>query len=172
MNLSSINSNLSRLRPLISPHSKKRRLSFSTHSSKTSPIRSKNFDLISMFIRLCIHPDEDYALRRMKMFFSSHSANVCDEFGCNLLMYALRYQHDQLFDFLLNEMSLDLSLRSKDQQGNTILHYVVIYGKDKRRIMENLIVKFNKCGIDIDERNNFGFTPLLFGKKDKIFIRY
>ena len=30
-----------------------------------------------------------------------------------------------------------------------------------QQIMENLIEKFNKFGIDIDERNIFGFTPLL-----------
>jgi len=79
-------------------------------------------------------------------------------------MYTLRYQRYQLFDFLLNDISLDLNLRSKDRQGNTILHYAIIYGKNDTQIMENLINKFNQFGIYIDERNVLGFTPLLLGK--------
>jgi ankyrin repeat protein len=79
-------------------------------------------------------------------------------------MYTLRYQRYQLFDFLLNDISLDINLRSKDRQGNTILHYAIIYGKNDTQIMENLITKFNQFGIYIDERNVLGFTPLLLGK--------
>jgi ankyrin repeat protein len=85
-------------------------------------------------------------------------------------MYTLRYQRYQLFDFLLNEKSLDLNLRSKDRQGNTILHYAIIYGKNNALIMENLIEIFNKFGIDNDQRNIFGFTPLLLGKNKKEFL--
>ncbi|CAF1217033.1 unnamed protein product [Rotaria sp. Silwood1] len=171
MNLPDINPNLPCLRPLTHSRIGTRRLSCSTgskspHSSSTSSsTQLKNLHPIPVLIQLCIYPDEDYAYQTMKLLFSSryhYSPNVCDEFGCNVLMYTLRYQRYKLFDFLLNETSLDLNLRSKDQQGNTILHYVVIYGKDDTTIMNILIEKFIKFGIDIDERNVFGFTPLLF----------
>ncbi|CAF0804907.1 unnamed protein product [Rotaria sordida] len=171
MNLPDINPNLPCLRLLTYSRIGKRRLSSSTgskstHSSSTSAsTQSKNLHSVPILIQLCIYPDEDYAYQTMKTLFSSRyhsSPNVWDEFGCNILMYTLRYQRYQLFDFLLNETSLDLNLRSKDRQGNTILHYAVIYGKDDTKIMENLIEKFLKFGIDIDERNIFGFTPLLF----------
>ncbi|CAF2945453.1 unnamed protein product [Rotaria sp. Silwood2] len=171
MNLPDINPNLPCLRPLTNSHIGTRRLSCSTgskssHSSSTaSSTQSKNLHPIPVLIQLCIYPDEDYAYQTMKLLFSSryhYSPNVCDEFGCNVLMYTLRYQRYKLFDFLLNETSLDLNLRSKDRQGNTILHYAVIYGKDDSTIMDILIENFIKFGIDIDERNVFGFTPLLF----------
>jgi ankyrin repeat protein len=84
-------------------------------------------------------------------------------------MYTLRYQRYHLFNYLLNEITLELNLRSKDRQGNTIIHYAIIYGKDDPTIIENLIEKFNKFGIDTDERNIFGFTPLLLGKNNIFF---
>lgn len=114
-----------------------------------------------------MYPDEQYAYETMKTLFASrknYSPNVCDEFGCTALMYSLRYQRFRLFDFLLNEITADLNLRSKDQQGNTILHYAVIYGKDNTEILEKLIERFNKFGISPDDRNVFGFTPLLLGR--------
>jgi ankyrin repeat protein len=163
MNLPEINANLPCLRVLTSCQSQKRRLSSSTNTKSyhsSSSIQSS----CPVLIQLCIYPNEDYAFQTMKILFSSrynYSPNVCDEFGCNVLMYTLRYQRYRLFYFLLNEISLDLNLRSKDRQGNTILHYAIIYGQNNTQIMENLIEKFNKFGINIDERNNFGFTPLL-----------
>jgi ankyrin repeat protein len=79
-------------------------------------------------------------------------------------MYSLRYQRFRLFDFLLNEITADLNLRSKDQQGNTILHYTIIYANDNTEILQKLLEKFKKFGITPDDRNIFGFTPLLLGK--------
>jgi hypothetical protein len=38
------------------------------------------------------------------------------------------------------------------------------------QIIENLIEKFNKFGINTDERNIFGFTPLLLGNISKQFL--
>ncbi|CAF3167435.1 unnamed protein product [Rotaria socialis] len=166
-----INPNLPCLRALTNSRRGKRRLSCSspcsrsTHSSpRLSPTQSKNVIPIPILIELCMYPDEDYSYQTMKILLSPryhYSPNVCDEFGCNVLMYTLRYQRYELFDFLLNEASFDIDLRSKDRQGNTILHYAVIYGKDATQIIENLIQKFMKFGIDVDARNILGFTPLL-----------
>ena len=172
MNISDVNPNLPCLRGLTFSPSQKRRISCSTNSKSThsssisssSSSPTKNLISIPVLIQLCIYPDESYAYQTMKILFSPryhYSPNVCDEFGCNVLMYTLRYQRYNLFNYLLNELTLELNLRSKDRQGNTILHYAIIYGKDDPTIMENLIEKFNKFGIDIDERNIFGFTPLL-----------
>jgi len=162
-----INPNLPCLRVLTCSQSQKRRLSSSTNtksSYSSSSIQSKSLNSLPVLIQLCIYPNEDYAFQTMKILFSSkcnYSPNVCDEFGCNVLMYTLRYQRYQLFHFLLNQISLDLNLRLKDRQGNTILHYSIIYGQNNTLIIDNLIEKFNKFGIDIDQRNTFGFTPLL-----------
>jgi ankyrin repeat protein len=118
---------------------------------------------IPFLIQLCISPDEDYAYRTMGRLLSS-SLNVCDEFGCNVPMYSLRYQRYRLFKFLLNEKSFDLNLWAKDRQGNSILHYAILYSGNDTEIMEKLIEKYNKFARDIDERNNFGFSPLLLGE--------
>jgi len=173
MNISDKNLDLPCLRVLTYFQKENRRMSASTNSksshssSLSSSTQSKQFNSIPILIQLCFYPNEDYAYQTMKTLFSPryhYSSNVCDEFGCNLLMYTLRYQRYQLFDFLLNDISLDLNLRSKDRQGNTILHYAIIYGKNNTPIIENLIEKFNKFGINVDQRNIFGFTPLLLGK--------
>jgi ankyrin repeat protein len=85
-------------------------------------------------------------------------------------MYTLRYHRYQIFDYLLDEISLDLNLRSKDRHGNTILHYAIIYAKDDTKIVEKLMNKFNRFRIKTDERNIFGFTPLLLGKIKEEFV--
>lgn len=175
MNLSDINPNLPCLRVLTCSKSQKRRMSCSTTSKSTYSSLTSNQSKTSIsypiLIQLSIYPDEDYSYETMKILFSSrynYSPNVSDEFGCNLLMYTLRYQRYKLFDFLLNEISINLNFRSKDQQGNNILHYAIIYGKNHLDIIEKLIEKFQKFSIDIDERNIFGFTPLLLGKYLKL----
>jgi ankyrin repeat protein len=176
MNISDTNPNLPCLRVLTSSRTQTRRTSCSTNSKSTySSSLSSSIQSKPVLIQLCIYPNEEYACQTMKILFSSrynYSPNVCDEFGCNVLMYTLRYQRYRLFYFLLNEISSDLNLRSKDQQENTILHYAIIYGKNDTQIMENLIEKFNKFGIDIDERNIFGFTPLLLGKQFSNIFEY
>jgi ankyrin repeat protein len=79
-------------------------------------------------------------------------------------MYSLRYQRYRLFNFLLNEIDLNLDFHAKDQQGNTILHYAILYAGNDTQIMDRLIEKYKKFAINIDERNSQGFTPLLLGK--------
>ena len=167
MNLSDINLNLPCLRILSCSRPPKRRMScnISAKSPRSScSFQSKSVDTFPVLIQLCIYPNEQYAFDTMKLLLSSrykYSPNVCDEFGCNVLMYTLRYHRYQLFDYLLDEISLDLNLRSKDRHGNTILHYAIIYAKDDTMILEKLINKFNRFQIKTDERNIFGFTPLL-----------
>ncbi|CAF3196179.1 unnamed protein product [Rotaria sp. Silwood2] len=149
MNLVDINSHLPCLRHSAYTHQQNRHMSINS---------------IPLLIQLCSHPNENYAYRTMRTLLSSrysNSPNVHDEFGCNVLMYTLRYQRYKLFQFLLNETTFDINLHAKDQQGNTILHYAILYGGNDTYIIDKLIEKYNKFSIEIDERNNYGFTPLL-----------
>jgi ankyrin repeat protein len=162
MNPSDINPNLPCLRHLAYARRQNRHMSCITS--------------IPILIQLCIYPDEKYAYRTMRILFSScsrYSPNVCDEFGCNVLMYSLRYQRYKLFEFLLKETTLDLNLCAKDQQGNTILHYAILYGDKDTQIIDRLIEKYHKYAIEIDQRNSLGFTPLLLGEIVKrILMKY
>jgi ankyrin repeat protein len=169
MNLPCINSTLPCLRNLTNTN---RLLSCSTNSksisSSSSSNKSKELNPLPILIQLCIYPDEKYAYRTMRLLLSSryhYSPNVYDEFGCNVIMYSLRYQRYRLFQFLLNDLSSNLNLQAKDRDGNTILHYAILYSGNDTRIIEKLIEKYQKFAIKIDQRNKFGFTPLLFGKK-------
>jgi hypothetical protein len=105
MNLTDINPNLPCLRVLTCSQTQKRRMSCSTNSKSSrssSSTQSKKVNSFPVLIQLCIYPNEDYAYQTMKTLFSSrlnYSPNVCDEFGCNVLMYTLCYQRYQLFDF-------------------------------------------------------------------------
>ncbi|CAF0849311.1 unnamed protein product [Rotaria sordida] len=168
MNSIDINSHLPYLRHSAYTHQQNRHMSISTNSKTThsslSTYSSKKFNSIPLLIQLCSHPDENYAYRTMRTLFSSdysNSPNVHDEFDCNVLMYSLRYQRYKLFELLLNEISFDINFRAKDRQGNTILHYAILYGGNDTQIINKLIEKFNKFAIEVDERNNYGFTPLL-----------
>jgi hypothetical protein len=73
---------------------------------------SKELNPIPILIQLCMHSDENYAYRTMRLLLSPryhYSPNVYDKFGCNVLMYALRYQRYRLFEYLLNDISLDIN---------------------------------------------------------------
>ena len=85
-------------------------------------------------------------------------------------MYVLRFQRFRLFDVLLQEVAVDLNFAAKDRLGNTILHYAVVYARDRPKIMEKLIDKFNQFKIDVDQRNRSGFTPLLLGKTNDTLL--
>jgi len=172
MNLPKINSNLPYLRDLTNTNhqmscSINSKSTYSSTISSLSSNKSKELNPIPILIQLCIYPNENYAFRTMRLLLSSrydYSPNICDEFGCNLLMYSLRYQRYRLFEFLLNDLSLDLNFHAKDRYGNTIFHYIIIYGGNDNQIIEKLIEKYQKFSMNIDERNNFGFTPLLLGE--------
>lgn len=172
MNLQDTTSNISCLHNLPRIHrqmssSKSSKSTYSSSSITTSSNKSKNLDQTSVLIQLCICPDENSACHSMRMLLSSryqYSPNVCDQFGCNILMYTLRYKRYRLCEFLLNEIDLNLDFHAKDQQGNTILHYAIIYSGNDTQIVDILIEKYQIFGIEIDERNSLGFTPLLLGK--------
>lgn len=175
MNLIDINSHVQFQRHSTYVHHRNRKMSSSTNSkqtytsnSTTSSLRLKSSNPMSFFIELCNHPDENYTCRTMRILVLSrypNLANVHDEFGCNILMYSLRYQRYQLFEFLLTKTSLDFNFRAKDQQGNSILHYTILYGGNDTQIIEKLIEIYKKLAINVDERNIYGFTPLLLGEK-------
>lgn len=166
MSLPKINMNTNRLMSCSTNSKSTTNLSLSSSSNK-----SKELNTLPVLIQLCFYPDENYAYRTMRSLLSSrydYSPDVYDEFGCNVLMYALRYQRYRLFEFLLDNASLEMNLQAKDRLGNTILHYAIIYGGNDTQIIEKLIEKYKKIGIKIDERNHFGFTPLLLGKDTHI----
>ena len=126
-----------------------------------------------LLIRLCLRSDEDEACRTVTKLLSSRSRwspNLSNEFHCNALMCSLRYQRFRLFDYFLAEALADLDLRAKDQQGNSILHYAVFYSQDHPSAIDHLLDKLNKYRIDVDQRNNFGFTPSLFGQRSSVLI--
>ena len=134
---------------------------------------NKDSNAQSILIQLCLRPDEDEACRTVTKLLSSRSRwspNLSNEFHCNALMCSLRYQRFRLFDYFLNETLADLDLRAKDQQGNSILHYAVFYSKDHPSVIEHLLDKLNKYRIDVDQRNNFGFTPSLFGQTSPVRV--
>lgn len=145
----------------------------STRSSSTSS-KSKESRLLPALIQLCLNPDENYACRTMRLLLSSryhYAPNAADQFGCNVLMYALRYQRYRLLDFLLKNLSSELNFSAKDQGGNTVLHYSIIYSGNDTQIVEKLIERCKKFGVQIDERNHFGFTPLLLGEINTVTPR-
>ena len=142
-------------------------------SNSVTSTSSKDSTCVPSLIQLCSHADEGFAYRTMRLLLSpkyNYSVNVYDGFGCNVLMYSLRYKRMRLFDFLLNHNSIDLNFQSKDRFGNTILHYAIIYGGNTTNILEKLIEKYLKFGLNLDERNYFGYTPLLLGKRDFVCL--
>ena len=172
MNRSELSPHPSCLLPLTRLHPRQlpsRMCSQSASCTRTSAKESNSSQSTPILIQLCLHPNERDAYAIMRRLFSSSSAaryspNVTDEFRCNVLMYSLRYQRYRLFNFLLSETSSDLDLRAQDRQGNTILHYAIIYSGDQIQLVERLIDKYEKFSLDVDVRNALGLTPLLLGQ--------
>jgi hypothetical protein len=54
---------------------------------------------------------------------------------------------------------------SKDDEGNTALHYMVIHQEEFGHAIMEMMITLIKCGIDINAQNNQGKTVLhLFTK--------
>ena len=167
-----------RLRSLILAENKARQKQKSFYFK---PILLSSFYLKSsnswpIIFQLCIHLDEVEAYQLFNKLFRSQfpcSLNdIRDDFGCNVLMCNIRYRRFHLLNYFSNEILSDIDLQSQDHQGNTIIHYAVIYSEYSQRILQNLIEKFKKNGLNIDRKNHFGFTPLFLGSNIFLFSHF
>ncbi|CAL4112842.1 unnamed protein product [Meganyctiphanes norvegica] len=110
---------------------------------------------------LCRIGEEDQVLRLLKELtaastLDSNMVNQTDKTGRTSLSYACANGFQRVVEYLT---SLDITeINKADTEGHTPLHYAAQAGNVE--VVSHLV---NKChrDVDLDARNNLGFTPLM-----------
>ena len=92
-----------------------------------------------------------------------HGAGVHqkDEFGISVFCYACIKQRAMLVKCMIRER--EIAWLDKDQEGNTALHHAAATGNCL--ITRMVIKQMRKYGLNIDQRNNRGETPLILAER-------
>ena len=84
-----------------------------------------------------------------------------DEFGISVFCYACIKQRTRLVQCMIRER--EISWLDKDHKGNTALHHAAETGN--YLITQVIVKQMRKYGLNIDQRNNRGETPLVVAEK-------
>ena len=92
-----------------------------------------------------------------------HGAGVKhrDEFGISVFSYCCIKQCTKLVAAMIEER--EIPWLDKDNEGNTALHHTAASGNHV--ITRMVIGQMRKYGLDIDQRNDFGETPLILAER-------
>lgn len=119
-----------------------------------------------LLIQLCLDLDENSFSKLIQSLFQSKKSiswNVKDHFHCSFFMYLIRYQRYRVIEMILNEFSFNWDFHQTDRDGNGILHYAIIYFHQNHFLFIKLIDHFHRNQFNVDQRNRYGWTPLLLG---------
>ena len=94
--------------------------------------------------------------------------NARDLLGRSAVFVACREQRDRLFDYFLDAHALALDLRLRDSDGNVLLNYVAQHGST--RMLRRIIRVMHERKIELDQRNNAGYSALLLSLKYDRFL--
>ncbi len=108
----------------------------------------------------CLCDFEDYSIQVAKLLLKSGAdLNLRDKRGQTVVYIACSEKRNKFFDFIMDNYSISIDYRQKDNDGNCLLNYVALCGSAKmlRQVMDQM--KARK--IDIDIRNLAGYSALL-----------
>ena len=107
--------------------------------------------------------DEEYGYRMAKILIKAGAfLNLRDVFGRTALSYACMNGRHLIVQCLIREDVIDIN--EGDNDGNTPLHHASASKNPK--VIQALTNCFVKFGLDIDTRNNMGYTALLLACKN------
>lgn len=106
--------------------------------------------------------DEEYGYRMAKILIKAGAfLNLKDVYGRTALSYACMNGRHLIVQCLIQEDVIDIN--DGDNDGNTPLHHAAMSKCPK--VVNALTECFVKFGLDIDTRNNLGYTALLLASK-------
>lgn len=107
--------------------------------------------------------EAEYGIKMAKILIKAGALlNLRDGLGRTALTYACMNGREFIVRKILSEDMVNIN--EPDNDGNTPLHHAASSGKPQ--ITEFLVESFVKFGLDIDTRNNLGYTGLLVACKN------
>ncbi|ESP03303.1 hypothetical protein LOTGIDRAFT_237739 [Lottia gigantea] len=126
-------------------------------------IDSKDVNGRTPLMLTCFIENEDLGFKMAKIFLAAGSfMNIKDTLGRTALGYACLNGKEKIVNKILSEDILDIN--EPDNDGNTPLHHSCYSGNP--RIVAMLANTYLRFGINIDRRNNLGYTALLIACKN------
>ncbi len=119
-----------------------------------------NSTVLNLLFRNCESSETVYKVAKILMKIPGIVINKFNNYGTDVMYYALAYFDDKLIEILLDNPEYDVN--SKDNSGNTVLMKVSRQFKHKENMIKILQVLLNHSKIDINTQNNEGMTALMF----------
>ncbi len=108
----------------------------------------------------CLCDFEDYGIQVAKLLLKyGADLNARDKRGQTVAYIACSEQRDKFFDFLIDNYSISIDYRQKDNDGNCLLNYIATCGST--RMLRKVIDEMHARKIDMDMRNLAGYSALL-----------
>ena len=108
----------------------------------------------------CLCDFEDYSIQVAKLLLKNGAdLNLRDKRGQTVAYIACSEKRDKFFDFLIDNYSISIDYRQKDNDGNCLLNYMALCGST--RMLRRVIDEMQARKIDMDMRNLAGYSALL-----------
>lgn len=120
----------------------------------------------------CLSDHEEYGIQVANLLLKSNAnINMKDGRGRTPVFLACSENREKLFNLFVDSYSPLIDFRLKDNDGNALINHVAVYGSVY--MLRKVIDKMNLKKIEIDQRNNLGYTALLLAiKNDKYLSAY
>lgn len=117
----------------------------------------------------CLSDHEEYGLKVAKLLIKrSGDLNVRDSLGRTVVFMACSQRREKLFFYLMEEHSYSIDFRIRDNDGNVLLNHVALFGTNK--MLKKCIEKMKERHIELDHRNNSGYSALLLAIQNDKFL--
>jgi ankyrin repeat protein len=117
----------------------------------------------------CLSNHELYGIQVAKLLLNyGADVNDQDSLGRTALFIACSENREKLFDYLIDNYCSTLDLRLKDHDGNVLFNHVAAYGSTK--MLRKVLDKMKEKSVELDHRNNAGFTALLLALQNDRFL--
>lgn len=120
----------------------------------------------------CLSDHEEYGIQVAKLLLKSNAdINIQDGRGRTAVFLACSENREKLFNLFLDTHGALIDYRLKDNDGNALINHVAVNGSVY--MLRKLIEKMNLKKVEVDHRNNLGYTALLLSiKNDKYLNAY
>lgn len=117
----------------------------------------------------CLSDHEEYGLKVAKLLIKRGAdLNVRDSLGRTVVFMACSERREKLFFYLMDEHSFSIDFRIRDNDGNVLLNHVALHGSNK--MLKKVIEKMKERHIELDHRNNSGYSALLLAIQNDKFL--
>ncbi|CAF0846672.1 unnamed protein product [Brachionus calyciflorus] len=126
----------------------------------------------SCLILACLSDHEDYGLQVAKLLLKYHAdLNLQDSLGRTPVFVSCSEKREKLFNLFMDEHTPFIDFRLKDNDGDSLINYVAIHGSVF--MLRKIIEIMSQRKVEIDQKNNLGYTALLQAiKHDKFLNAY